>query len=47
VIATVAGQGIICGPRHGQFRRARAGAFSPKLRVFKRDVVDLITSGAE
>lgn len=47
VSAAVTGQGVLCGSAtatataHGQVQS------NPKLKVFNRDVVDLITSGAE
>src|SRR5206468_2190798 len=45
--ATVTGQGVLCGPATATATARGQVHSSPKLRVFKRDVVDLITSGAE
>ncbi|MBC8097248.1 MAG: DUF11 domain-containing protein, partial [Akkermansiaceae bacterium] len=45
--ATITGQGVVCGPATANSIARGKVHSSPMLRVFKSDVVDLITSGAE
>ncbi len=45
--AAATGQGVLCGPATATSIARGQIDSSPKLRVFKRDVVDLITSGAD